>query len=326
MSTVAPRGKKDRYTARQRRWRTVAEALNALDHWERRFNVEPPLEVMDAGGFPLLRLQGNGALFEHPWRVTLDDAGEHATVAGGHVHDGSDWVEVAGLAEADLSDGQVWWLRVKYYNDPGAAAEFEVLSGTEFPESSYYPDVIPDPGHPDSLPQAGWCEAILPIAEYSEAEGLEQHLFEDVWLPRGLTQIEDRVIGQRCVDYKLELLVVTEVHVRGIMTESGVPKWVSGDCDTVDPSESSSSSASSSDGTWANAGWYCVKHWIGATCPVTIKTSSMCLYIGDQATWDNYQFGVCRNAPPPLTPPKEMWTTDGVKHETQAACIAAGCS
>ena len=225
MST--PHAKKQNHQARTPRWRRVADSLNELAFWENLFSVEPPLEMMDAGGFPRLRVNTlTGTLFAHPWRVTLDGAGEHATVAGGHVDTGSARVTVAGLAAADLVDGRKWWLQVKYYNNPATAAEYAVQAGTAFPAASYAADTLPVPGSEESLPQAGWCIAILPIGEYSTAGGLVQWLFEDVWLPYGRTYAVARLIGQRWDGATLELIRMTETYVRGVLTSAAAPEAV----------------------------------------------------------------------------------------------------
>lgn len=68
-------------------------------------------------------------------------------------------------------------------------------------------------------------------------------------------------------------------------------------------------------------GWYCVKFWAGATCGDLQCQSADCKHIEDEATWDSYDFGTCRTGGATAS----MYTTDKVRHETEADCTGAGC-
>jgi len=60
---------------------------------------------------------------------------------------------------------------------PNIYREFAIESGVAWPPSDYDVDVVPDPGALTTLPKAGWCEAILRIAEIGSGGVLHQYLY-----------------------------------------------------------------------------------------------------------------------------------------------------
>ena len=97
---------------------------------------------------------------------------------------------------------------------------------------------------------------------------------------------------------------------------------------SLSPSLSASVSASASaSATWPGSGWYCVKRWQHPrSCDLIACRTATCLEIATEAAWNGYQFGVCAYVAIPPFGEYAMYTTDGVRHDTQAECEAAGCA
>jgi len=104
---------------------------------------------------------------------------------------------------------------------------------------------------------------------------------------------------------------------------SASPSPSPGASPSASPSPSPSASASPSPSPcpvpWPGAGWYCITGYEGESCDaLTLFTPAACAYIGTEAAWDAYQFGVCLGSGP-----YSMSVTDYVKHADLTACNAA---
>ena len=85
-------------------------------------------------------------------------------------------------------------------------------------------------------------------------------------------------------------------------------------------STASTSGSGSGPTPFPGAGYYCVSVYEGPSCEeLTLSTPPTCGYIGTQAAWDAFQFGVCVGTSNPFS----MSVTDYVKHATVEACQAA---
>ena len=85
-------------------------------------------------------------------------------------------------------------------------------------------------------------------------------------------------------------------------------------------STASTSGSGSGPTPFPGAGYYCVSVYEGPSCEeLTLSTPPTCGYIGTQAAWDAFQFGVCVGTSNPFS----MSVTDYVKHATVKACQAA---
>jgi hypothetical protein len=210
------------FLAKDPRLEAVAKGLNELGTWMNTFGAVRPLVAQPVPDGVKLRWQPWESPFVHPWRVSPGAEGK-VNVAGGKVNPGATLVTVVGLTNVPATNGRKVWLRVKYYNDPMTPDEAELVSGsTAFPESDYEADVLPDPSDPLTLPQAGWAETILPVAEIVNGE-LRQYLYETVLLPKGLTQTTVESLGHRWNGSYYEDILVAVTYVRGVRTAMGTP-------------------------------------------------------------------------------------------------------
>jgi len=213
----------------------VAAALNELGTWVNTFGSTQPIVTHPVPGGVKLRWQPWESPFCHPWRVWQPDpAMAHVSVQAGVVNTGQTLVTVTGLTAVDAAAGRKIWLSVKYYNDPATPNDIALASGTgAWPASSYSVDVLPDAGNPVTLPKAGWSITILPVAEIVGTT-LNQYLYEDVLLEKGLTHTTAEVIGFRWNGTILEAIQAVVTYVRGIRTLIATPTAVqlfdTGDC------------------------------------------------------------------------------------------------
>lgn len=188
---MIPHRLKDTWRGKGRRAQKLAGALNGMARWANLFRADPPLEVTDGGGFPVLRLLATETPFLHPWRITWDSDAETFGVAGGRVHDGLAWHSVAALADVDCSDPTYVWLRVKHYNDPGSAMEHVLAHGAELPASTYSAPVLST----TAALTTGYAQVIIPIGLVDPDDGPTQYRLEDAWVPAGLTYSVSMHVG-----------------------------------------------------------------------------------------------------------------------------------
>lgn len=216
------------WTARSRRWRSIADWMNQVAWWIMGVQAVWPLVMERADGSIRIGMShGSGSPFAHPWRMSLvgTSGNRKYMMRGGRIYTGSAWVDVPDVSAASLASSLKVWLRVKYYNDGAVPNEFAIESGSDWPEDDYETDDIPDGTDPASLPLAGWCLSHVRIAEYSVAEGVRQHLFSDVILPYGKTYTVARKITHQWKDDKLQDLAGVDTFVRGIFVAVAQPAW-----------------------------------------------------------------------------------------------------
>ena len=213
---------KDWWHAKSRRWCPIVSWMNQVAAWLNRFEVLSPLIRTTHNGSVQIALLPDAGILPHPWLVRryVDDGGDLVyTVTGGRVHDGQTWTDVDGIVEtaAPASDLYVW-LRVMCYNSMTAPSVAEIQTGTEFPESDYEADVLPD-ADVMTRPTSGWCETIIPIGIMPADDAIEQYLFEDQVLPYGLTYSMPRTIAYRYDEATetVQAIQVTETYVRGVL-------------------------------------------------------------------------------------------------------------
>ena len=201
----------------------IADALSAMGMWCETHQSTRPIVTVEVPGGKKHYWQPWESPFDHPWRVIPSGTtpGE-IDVTGGVVWDGETPNDVAALTGVSAANDLLVWLRVKYWNDPAVASEFAIESGVAWPPSDYDVDVVPDPGALTTLPKAGWCEAILRIAEIGSGGVLHQYLYEDVVRPRGQTYSRSTVVGSRWNSTVYELLVCTDTIVRGVLVASAI--------------------------------------------------------------------------------------------------------
>lgn len=214
----------------------LAEQLNMTGKWVKYFRVVSPLvAVPENGSLALGMMTQAGTPFDHPWRLGVDVEEETYTVAGGRVHDGQEWHAVSAIGETALADPTYVWLRVKHYNNAGTASQYVLDSGGSLPASSYSTDVLPNSPR-TSMPAAGWCEIIIPVAKYSAADGVQQYRVSDVTVPYGMTYTRKQVLDVYWSGSVLRCNAVVELHVCGrlvgMSTLTDVALFDTGPCPT----------------------------------------------------------------------------------------------
>ena len=95
---------------------------------------------------------------------------------------------------------------------------------------------------------------------------------------------------------------------------NGIVHETAGDCNDCCPAD------------WTGAGWYCMKSGIAdaADCSDRIPDHVGPVFFCTQAEYDVYQFSVCQATG--AFPLYFMHTTDGIRYDSRAACVAAGCA
>jgi len=187
---------------------------------------------------PVIPLGVDEVTWDHPWKLvaSLDGSTLHYSVHGGRVHDGDSWRQVTGISETTTLNDLYVWLRVKHYNynhnyshswgypsNLRSPSEYEVVTGTSYPASSYNAPVLAAAGDHST---GGWCQIIVPLAQYTAAGGLWQYQISDILMAYGETYFRDVVVDIYWYGTQLRYCKTRELVVRGILQNCDV---VSGD-------------------------------------------------------------------------------------------------
>ena len=160
----------------------------------------------------------------HMWklRVFYDVKDLKYEVSAGTVIDGVTWNTAAALVAAACTSPLHVWLRVKYYNDVATPDEFEIMTGSAWPETKadYSASLVLDPSNPTVIPTTGWSEDTIPLAQYDTTYGVRQWAYDAFTVPYGKTYKMRSMCDYGWSGTKLKFAMLYNTYRRGILIDT----------------------------------------------------------------------------------------------------------